>query len=76
VIGMVSTTLRSAAQAILITYEANSPADPVTGRFARVAVERYEFWRNGVEAVITLAAPVGADNIDPWRTITNSFTWQ
>ena len=75
VIGKVSAVVRTAGPAIRITYQANSPADPVTGRYAVVAVERYEFWRNGVEAVITLAAPVGADNIDPWKTITNSFKW-
>jgi hypothetical protein len=74
-IGKVSAVVRAAGPVILITYHANSPADPVTGRYAVVAVERYEFWRNGVEAVITLAAPVGADNIDPWKTITNSFKW-
>jgi hypothetical protein len=75
VIGKVSAGVRTAGPVILITYHANSPADPVTGRYAVVAVERYEFWRNGVEAVVTLAAPVGADNVDPWKTITNSFAW-
>jgi hypothetical protein len=75
VIGKVSALVRTAGPVILITYHTNSPADPVTGRYAVVAVERYEFWRNGVEAVVTLAAPVGADNVDPWKTITNSFAW-
>jgi len=74
-IGKVSAVVRTAGPVILIKYHANSPADPVTGRYAVVAVERYEFWRNGFEAVVTLAAPVGADNIDPWKTITNSFAW-
>jgi hypothetical protein len=75
VFGKVSALVRTAGSVILITYQANSPPDPVTGRYAVVAVERYEFWRSGIEAVITLAAPVGADNIDPWKTITNSFKW-
>jgi hypothetical protein len=75
VIGNVSALVRTAGSVIRITYQANSPPDPVTGRFALVAVERYEFWRNGIEVVITVAAPVGADNIDPWKTITNSFKW-
>ncbi|MDT4904221.1 MAG: hypothetical protein QOH52_2237, partial [Pseudonocardiales bacterium] len=39
------------------------------------AVERYEFWKNGNEVVLTLAAPVGADNVDPWRKVTDSFAW-
>jgi hypothetical protein len=75
VIGKVSSTTRPAGDVILITYQLDSQPDPVTGRSARLDVERYEFWRNGLEAVITLAAPVGADNVDPWRTITESFTW-
>ena len=74
-VGTVSQVSRTAGQAILITYQADSPVDPVTGRFTRIAVERYEFWRSGTEAVIALAAPVGADNVDPWSTITNSFSW-
>ena len=49
--------------------------DPVTGKVYRDEVERYEFYRNGTESVLTLAGPVGADNVDPWRTVTNSFQW-
>jgi hypothetical protein len=38
-------------------------------------VERYEFWRGDHEVVLTLSAPHGADNVDPWRTVTDSFRW-
>jgi hypothetical protein len=47
----------------------------VPGKVFRDAVERYEFYRNGTEAVVILAGPAGADNVDPWRTVTNSFRW-
>jgi hypothetical protein len=47
----------------------------VTGKVFRDAVERYEFYRNGTETVVILAGPTGADNVDPWRTVTNSFRW-
>jgi hypothetical protein len=60
---------------MLIRYSADSQPDPVTGRVFRDAVERYDFYRNGTEAVVTLAGPSGADNVDPWRTVTNSFQW-
>jgi hypothetical protein len=40
------------------------------------AVERYEFWRAGHEVVLTLSAPVGSDNVDPWRKVTDSFAWR
>jgi hypothetical protein len=72
----VSSVTRPAGAAVLITYQATSAQNPVTGRTARIAVERYEFWRAGTEAIVTLSAPVGSDNVDPWRTVTDGFRWQ
>jgi hypothetical protein len=71
----VSTVTRSAGSVILIRYTADSQPDPVTGKVYKDAVERYEFYRNGTEAVLILSGPSGADNVDPWRTVTNSFRW-
>jgi hypothetical protein len=71
----VETVKRKAGDAVLITYKADSAVDPVTGKVVPDAVERYEFWRNGTEAVVTLTGPVNADNVDPWRTVTDSFKW-
>jgi hypothetical protein len=71
----VSVVTRSAGTAVLIRYSADSQPDPVTGKVYRDAVERYEFYRNGTESVLILGGPVGADNVDPWRTVTNSFQW-
>jgi hypothetical protein len=71
----VSTVSRVAGTVVLIRYSADSQPDPVTGKVFKDAVERYEFYRNGMEAVVTLAGPAGADNVDPWRTVTNSFGW-
>ncbi len=73
--GSVTTVQRTAGPAVLITYQAQSPVNAVTGKFAMQAVERYEFWRAGREVVLTLAAPVGSDNVDPWRIVTQSFAW-
>jgi hypothetical protein len=70
-----STVVRRSGPAVLITYRADTPPDPVTGKVARDDVERYEFWKTGREAVITLASPLGSDNVDPWRRITDSFSW-
>jgi hypothetical protein len=71
----VSAVTRPAGSVILIRYSAQSPPDPVTGKVYMDSVERYEFYRNGVEAVVTLSGPTGADNVDPWRTVTDSFRW-
>jgi hypothetical protein len=71
----VTTVTRPAGTALLVTYRADAPPDPVTGKVVRDDVERYELWHNGTEAILTLSGAVGADNVDPWRTVTNSFGW-
>ena len=72
----VAAITRKAGPAVVITYRDDSAPDPVTGRVVRDDVERYEFWRNGKQATLTLSAPAGSDNVDPWRTVTDSFTWR
>ena len=72
----VTTVSRSAGPAVLARYQADSPADPVPGRVVRDAVERYSFYKSGTEAVLTLSGPVGADNVDPYKMITDSFGWR
>ncbi|MBJ7597705.1 MAG: hypothetical protein DLM67_06765 [Candidatus Nephthysia bennettiae] len=61
----VTSVHRSAGEAVRIRYTSQSQPDPVTGRTVRLDVERYEFWRGGVQATLTLADPAGADNTDP-----------
>jgi hypothetical protein len=71
----VSIVQRTAGPAVLVTYQADSARNAVTGKVTTVTVERYEFWRNGTEAIVSLSGPVGSDNADPWRTVTDSFQW-
>jgi hypothetical protein len=54
----------------------DGPTNEVTGRSVRDDVEMYVFWKNGTEVVLGLSGPHGADNVDPWRMISTSFTWQ
>jgi hypothetical protein len=61
---------------VLVTYQANSDPNPVTGKQYRLDVLRYELFKGGEEAVITLLSPVGADNVDPWNAVTQSFAWR
>lgn len=74
--GQVSTVTRPAGQVVLITYQGDSAPSPVTGKSVTQDVQRYEYARNGRGVVVTLAAPAGSDSVDPWRTITDSFSWQ
>lgn len=71
----VSTVKRNAGSAVLITYLAQGKPDPVTGKSTTNAVERYIFSKAGERATLTLSGPKGADNVDPWRTITDSLKW-
>jgi len=72
----VMTTARKAGAVILLTYHAEGEADSVTGKVVNLDVERYEYWHNGTEAVVTLSSAAGSDSVDPWRTVTDSFTWK
>ena len=74
--GSVTQVRRAGGGVVLVTYKADAPADPVTGKVVHDAVERYEFWRGGTEAILTLAGPVAADNVDPWRIVSDSFRWR
>jgi hypothetical protein len=73
--GSVGVVRRKAGKAVRITYLALGKPDPVTGKTRLDAVERYLFFHKGHEAVVTLSGPKGADNVDPWRTITDSLRW-
>lgn len=73
--GDVQSVQPPAGPAVLITYQAASGPDLVTGKTVTQSVERYEFWRAGRQVVLTLSGPKGADNVDPWRKVTDSFRW-
>lgn len=62
-------------QAILVRYQANSAPDPVTDKQVRLEVDRYEIFHDGRLAILSLSAPAGSDNVDVWRQISRSFTW-
>jgi hypothetical protein len=74
--GTTTAVTRKGGPTVLIKYQANSEPDAVTGKVIKLAVLRYEFWRNGKEGILTLSGPVTADNVDPWNLVSNSFTWK
>ncbi|MGW2960828.1 hypothetical protein ACWDGI_20480 [Streptomyces sp. NPDC001220] len=72
----VSEVTRHAGRAVLLTYQGDSAKDPVTGKVVRDAFERYAFYRAGHEVDLTLSGPVKADNVDPWRVVSDSLSWR
>ena len=73
--GKVSAVTRKAGSAIVATYQGDAPANVVTTKRVRLDVERYVFWKDGKEVIITLSSSVGSDNVDPWKTVTDGFGW-
>jgi hypothetical protein len=72
----VATVTRKAGKAQRVTYLAPAKPNPVTGKRGTDAVERYVFHHGKEEVVLTLAGPKGADNVDPWRIVSNSVTFE
>jgi hypothetical protein len=62
-----------AGPAVLISYQANSDPNTVTGKQYRLDVLCYELFHAGTRTTLTLLSPVGADNVDPWRIVTESL---
>lgn len=74
--GDVVMVTRKAGQAVLATYGSDSPPNPVTGKVIPQSVELYEFFKPGQLVTLTLSGPTAADNVDPWRIVTDSFVWK
>jgi hypothetical protein len=62
-----------AGRGVRIVYRRNSAPDAVTGRQYRDEVERYELVANGREVIVELFGPVGADNVDAYKTMITSL---
>jgi len=75
-VGTISSVSRKAGSAIRMLYAADSEPNAVTGKSNRLDVERYVFWKNGNAVILTLSGAKGADNVDPWRTVTDGFAWK
>jgi hypothetical protein len=70
----VTTGKLPAGPEVVVVYRRNSPPDPVTGRQVRDEVEEH-LVSNGTSSVrLALFGPEGADNVDAYRTISQSLT--
>ncbi len=47
----------------------------MTGKVAREAFERYTYFKAGTRVDLTLSGPTNADNVDPWRIVSDSLRW-
>jgi hypothetical protein len=74
-LGHVATVSLPGGAAVRIDAQENSAPNSVTGKQYRLDVQRFVFYRNGTQAVLALSSPVGADNVDPWKVVSESFRW-
>jgi hypothetical protein len=63
-------------QAVKVTYTTEGGKSPVTGQRPKITVDRYVYSKGGKVATVDLANPVGVDNVDAYRMISESFRWR
>ena len=61
---------------IKVVYSTQSAPSPVTGKHVTLTVDRYYLSRAGNVATIDLGTPVGVDNVDAYRLMSESFRWR
>jgi hypothetical protein len=61
--------------AFKVVYRTVSAPNPVTGKRVTLTVDRYYVSARGRRAVLDLGCPVGVDNVDAFRLISESFRW-
>ena len=62
-------------QVIKVTYTTEGQKSSVTGQRPKITVDRYVYFKGGKVATVDLATPVGVDNVDAYRMISESFRW-
>jgi hypothetical protein len=65
----------SGRPAFKVVYRTVSAPNPVTGKRVTLSVDRYYVGRQGRRAVLDLGSPLGVDNVDAYRLISQSFRW-
>ena len=70
----VSAVTLPAGRGVLIVFRRNSEPDQVTGKVFRDEVEEYDVYSAGRLVRMDLFGPVGADNVDAYRTMSQSLT--
>ncbi|WP_245472265.1 hypothetical protein [Rhizobium jaguaris] len=74
-IGSVKAVKLPAGNAIRINYASNSEPNAVTNKRIRLENQRFLFFKNGKLVALELYAPLGADNADQWKLMSESFRW-
>jgi hypothetical protein len=69
--------LPASAHTVKAVYTTESAPNPVTGKRVKLIVDRYVLpGPGGRVATVDLGTPVGVDNVDAYRMMSQSFSWR
>jgi hypothetical protein len=63
-------------RAVKVVYTTKSPPNSVTGKRVTLTVDRYYIVGAKKVATIDLGTPIGVDNVDAYRLMSESFRWR
>ncbi len=75
-IGAIKSVELPSGPSVLIKYTSNSEPNAVTNKQVRLEHDRYLLFKGGRLATLDMSAPAGADNVDQWQLMSQSFRWQ
>lgn len=75
-IGGVKAVKLPAGNAIRIAYSSNSAPNQVTNKQIRLENQRFLYFKDSKLVALKLYAPFGADNVDQWKLMSESFQWR
>jgi hypothetical protein len=76
ILGVKSKSMPHGQPILYVSYTSNSEPDAVTNKQVRLENETFFFFKGNRLAQLTLRAPLGADNADQWKRISESFRWK
>ena len=74
--GSAHTVSINGSPVIKVTYTRLSAPEPVTGKRLPLTIDRYVYSSGTKVAIVDLGTPVGVDNVDAYRMISESFQWR
>lgn len=65
-----------AGPAVLVKFTSTGDVNAVTGKATRQENDLYVLAKNGQQVMLRFSAPLGADNVDAWKRMADSFRWR
>ena len=75
-VSLVKSVTLPAGPAVLARFTSASVPNAVTGKSVKLENDVYVLAKNGRGALIHFSAPLGSDNVDAWKQMSDSFRWR